>query len=157
FRVRHLRSGFRVKSTGTTLREEILRSETDEKKKNGSKERMRLIKVMGNEFVQDPCSMEHVCHPKKYAEEMGNRIVYEKAQNVRKNPGQAKKKPVEIFRELLTGHYDADNEAMEDEIKAAIRRTGYKSRRNVLSYSLRVSRSRLAESDNSTSEKSPEL
>ncbi|VDO67042.1 unnamed protein product [Haemonchus placei] len=105
----------------------------DEKKKNGSKERMKLIKVIENEFVQDPCSMKHVCHPKKYAEEMGNRIVYEKAQNVRRNPGQAKKKPVEIFRELLTGHYDADNEAMEDEIKAAIRRTGYKSRRRVLS------------------------
>ncbi|KAK6029416.1 hypothetical protein OSTOST_04479 [Ostertagia ostertagi] len=75
-----------------------------------TKTRTVTIKVVGNEFLVDPCSIGHECRPGKYAEEKANRIVYKKLQCVRKDPKYAKKKPLEIFKELMAGHYDADKE-----------------------------------------------
>ncbi|PIO61174.1 hypothetical protein TELCIR_17311 [Teladorsagia circumcincta] len=117
----------------------------------------RLRQVIGNEFLVDPCSIGHECRPGKYVEEKGNRIFYKKLQSVRKDPEYAKKKPSEIFKELVTGHYDADNEDMEDEIRDAIRRPGYKYRRRTILNSVKKCRRSLAVTEKVSSEKCPEI
>ncbi|PIO55894.1 hypothetical protein TELCIR_22715 [Teladorsagia circumcincta] len=50
-------------------------------------------------------------------------------QNVRSDPAYAGKKPVQIYFDLIAKHQEADNEQMEDAIRAAIRRSGYQGRK----------------------------
>ncbi|KAK6049327.1 hypothetical protein COOONC_13168 [Cooperia oncophora] len=65
------------------------------------------LNVAGNEFLTNPCEIGHVCQPQKYAEQKGDRIVYEKLRSVKNDPSYAAKNPIDIFRELMNEHYDA--------------------------------------------------
>ncbi|KAK6017183.1 hypothetical protein OSTOST_17329 [Ostertagia ostertagi] len=58
------------------------------------------IKVVGNDFLTDPCKLKHECLPAKYTDERGNRAVYEELQNVKTNSAYAEKKPVKIYFDL---------------------------------------------------------
>ncbi|KAK6018327.1 hypothetical protein OSTOST_16093, partial [Ostertagia ostertagi] len=97
-----------------------------------------FIKVVGNEFLSDPCRIDHECTPGKYTEERGNRHVYKEMQNIRRDPTCAGKKPVKVYLDMLAEPFDADNEEMEDSIRASIRRSGYQARRRVISRSIGV-------------------
>ncbi|KAK6061510.1 hypothetical protein COOONC_00815 [Cooperia oncophora] len=60
-------------------------------------------------------------------------------QKVRKDPTYAEKKPVRVYLDMLAAPLEADNgpilipEEMEASIRASIRRSGYQSRRRVIS------------------------
>ncbi|KAK6012061.1 hypothetical protein OSTOST_22797, partial [Ostertagia ostertagi] len=94
------------------------------------------IKVIGDEFLSDPSELSHECTPEKYAEERGNRAVYEELQNVRSDCAYAEKKPVQIYFDIVAKDRNVDNEEMEDAIRAAIRRSGYQARKQAIVKSL---------------------
>ncbi|KAK5985078.1 hypothetical protein GCK32_005773, partial [Trichostrongylus colubriformis] len=96
------------------------------------------VKVIGNEFLTDPCALSHDCTAAKYAEERGNRAVYEEFQNIRKDSAYAGRKPVQVFFDLLAKDRAADNEDMEDSIRGAIRQTGYYARKRAIGRNLSV-------------------
>ncbi|KAK6018576.1 hypothetical protein OSTOST_15834, partial [Ostertagia ostertagi] len=96
------------------------------------------IKVVGNVFLSDPCRMSHECEAGKYTEERGNRHVYKELQKVRSDRTFAEKKPLQIYLDMVTATLDADDEEMEDSIRAAVRRSGYQARRRVIARSVGV-------------------
>ncbi|XGW26242.1 hypothetical protein V3C99_007117 [Haemonchus contortus] len=87
------------------------------------------IKVIGDEFMSDPCTLAHECSPAKYVEERGTRAVYEELQKIREDPSYAGKQPVKVFIDLIAKNRDTENEEIADGIRAAIRKAGYRSRR----------------------------
>ncbi|KAK6058288.1 hypothetical protein COOONC_04144, partial [Cooperia oncophora] len=76
--------------------------------------------------------MSHECTAAKYTEERGNRHVFKELQKVRRDPAYAEKKPVRVFLDMVAAPLEADDEDMEDSIRAAIRRSGYKARRQAI-------------------------
>ncbi|KAK6043893.1 hypothetical protein COOONC_18604 [Cooperia oncophora] len=85
--------------------------------------------VIGDEFLTDPCRLDHECRPEKYVRETGDRAVFEELQHVREDSKYAAIKPVQVFFDLVAQRREADNAEMEDSIRANIRRTGYHSRK----------------------------
>ncbi|KAK6059856.1 hypothetical protein COOONC_02492 [Cooperia oncophora] len=111
--------------------------------------------------------MSHECTAAKYSEERGNRHVYKVrhflsvntgvinilsgVHKVRRDPAYAEKSPSEFSRHvgsslrsrrcfftLLNATLFLSSEDMEDSIRAAIRRSGYKARRQAISRSVGV-------------------
>ncbi|KAK6058287.1 hypothetical protein COOONC_04143, partial [Cooperia oncophora] len=68
----------------------------------------------------------------------GNRHVFKELQKVRRDPAYAEKKPVRVFLDMVAAPLEADDEDMEDSIRAAIRRSGYKARRQAITRSVGV-------------------
>ncbi|KAK6059641.1 hypothetical protein COOONC_02726 [Cooperia oncophora] len=90
-----------------------------------SVERRVEIVVVGDEFLTDPCGLFHDCLPERYSTERGTRAFFEELQSVRQDSAYATKKPVQIYFDLISKSRDADDEDMEDAIRAAIRKSGY--------------------------------
>ncbi|KAK6054355.1 hypothetical protein COOONC_08140 [Cooperia oncophora] len=66
--------------------------------------------VIGDEFLTDPCRLDHECRPEKYVRERGDRAVYEELKHVREDSKYAAIKPVQVFFDLVAQRREADNE-----------------------------------------------
>ncbi|PIO61919.1 hypothetical protein TELCIR_16543 [Teladorsagia circumcincta] len=69
---------------------------------------------------------------RRRGEHLGGGYIKE-MQTVRRDPSCAGKNPVRVYLDMLAAPLEADNEQMEDSIRAAIRRSGYQARRRVIS------------------------
>ncbi|KAK6044299.1 hypothetical protein COOONC_18196 [Cooperia oncophora] len=65
--------------------------------------------VIGDEFLTDPCRLDHDCRPEKYVRERGDRAVYEELQHVREDSKYTAIKPVQVFFDLVAQRREADN------------------------------------------------
>ncbi|KAK6051910.1 hypothetical protein COOONC_10585 [Cooperia oncophora] len=82
-----------------------------------------------------PVPSDHIAYER--CEEGGNQTVFiesfHELQHMRRDPSCAEKKPVKIYLDMLSSPFDAENEQMNDSIRAAIRRSGYQDRRRASS------------------------
>ncbi|KAK6016883.1 hypothetical protein OSTOST_17629, partial [Ostertagia ostertagi] len=113
-----------------------------ERRKRGEQATGEFIEVIGNEFLSDPCRMDHECTFAKYAVEIGNRHVYKELQSIRRDPACAEKKPVKVYL-----RYGGGTQKWKIQFRAAVRRSGYHSRRIPISRSLAVWKNRAVTMD----------
>ncbi|KAK6051692.1 hypothetical protein COOONC_10802 [Cooperia oncophora] len=95
----------------------------------------KMIKAAGDEFMSDPCAMDHVCTPNEAAEDKAKRIGYEKVRDVKDDPLYAGRVPRQVYEEMLT---KASQEhgiyfIVPDDVISALYGWGYGMKRQAIS------------------------
>ncbi|KAK6010309.1 hypothetical protein OSTOST_24666 [Ostertagia ostertagi] len=68
-------------------------------------------------------------------------------QSIRRDPACAEKRPVKVYLDMVAAPFETDDAEMEDSIRAAVRRSGYHSRRQPILRSLAVWKNRAVTMD----------
>ncbi|KAK6062214.1 hypothetical protein COOONC_00112 [Cooperia oncophora] len=75
----------------------------------------KAIKIVGDEFLSDPCAIGHVCSPVEGGDDKAKRVGYQKVQEIKSDPLYAGRVPRQVYEEMLT---KASQEHDEDVITA---------------------------------------
>ncbi|KAK6047011.1 hypothetical protein COOONC_15484 [Cooperia oncophora] len=90
---------------------------------------MAFVKATGDEFMSDPCAIDHVCAPNEAAEDKAKRIGYEKVRDMKDDPLCAGRVPRQVYEEMLT----KASQEYDDDVISALYGWGFGMKRQAIS------------------------
>ncbi|RCN34511.1 hypothetical protein ANCCAN_19650 [Ancylostoma caninum] len=98
------------------------------------------IRVVGEEFMEDPCSIGHICLTRNVARETDTRKFYEDMQNVRKDENYVSMRTKQVWYKGLRERNEADlqgeGEMLRKELLAEYYHKGFKKRKRQIARNL---------------------
>ncbi|XGW09874.1 hypothetical protein V3C99_011831 [Haemonchus contortus] len=97
------------------------------------------VKVIGDNFLSDPCDEPHVCDPVDYLKDKVERLVYKKWREMQQNPRYADSACREVWKEMLDAFDDESLGDVEEREKMRIiyESSGYDNRRTTIARNIR--------------------
>ncbi|KIH64610.1 hypothetical protein ANCDUO_05073 [Ancylostoma duodenale] len=89
----------------------------------------KTVKVVGDDFMVDPCSIGHECTPVEFGRDKGNRIAYSIVNDIGANPMYAGRPPRQMFEQKL----DESDLLYGEDIAMGLYASGYEQRRQAIS------------------------
>ncbi|RCN30468.1 hypothetical protein ANCCAN_23760 [Ancylostoma caninum] len=89
----------------------------------------KTVKVVGDDFMVDPCSLGHECAPVEFGRDKGNRSAYSIVNDIRANLMYAGRPPRQVFKQKL----DESELLYGKDIAMGLYASGYEQRRQAIS------------------------
>ncbi|EYC07665.1 hypothetical protein Y032_0069g338 [Ancylostoma ceylanicum] len=98
------------------------------------------IRVVGDEFLEDPCSIGHICLTRNIARETDTRKFYEDMQNVRKDENYVSMRTKQVWYKGLRERNECDlpggDQVLRKELLAEYYQRGFKKRKRQIARNL---------------------